>query len=129
MYQSLKYVHMGCAVLSIGGFALRGWWMLSGHRLLRHRLTLSLPHIVDTALLGSAIAMAVMIGQYPFQADWITAKVLGLVVYVVLGTIALKRGRTPRIRALAFVAALLVFAWIVSVALSKSPAGWLAGLL
>lgn len=128
MYQTLKYIHMGCAVLSIGGFALRGWWMLRDHGLLRHRLTLSLPHIVDTALLASAIAMAVMIGQYPFQADWITAKVAGLVAYVVLGTIALKRGRTLGIRGLAFVAALLVFAWIVSVAVSKNPAGWLAWL-
>lgn len=126
MYQTLKYIHVSCAILSVGGFALRGWWMLGDHRLLAHRLTRTLPHVVDTALLGSAITMAVMIGQYPFQADWITAKVIGLVAYVVLGTIALKRGRTRRIRAFAYGAALLVFGWIVSVALSKNPAGWLA---
>jgi uncharacterized membrane protein SirB2 len=78
-------------------------------------------HIVDTILLASAIALAVMIRQYPFAAPWITAKVVALVLYIVLGSIALKHGRTPRIRIAAWIAAQCVFAYIVWVAIHKDP--------
>jgi uncharacterized membrane protein SirB2 len=128
MYFALKHLHVACVVLSILGFTLRGLWMLSGSALLEHRLTRVLPHVVDSLLLLSAIAMAVMIGQYPFVAGWVTAKVLGLLAYIVLGAVALRRGRTLALRAAAFAAALAVYAWIVSVALLKSPAGFLVFL-
>lgn len=78
------------------------------------------PHVVDTLLLASAIALAVTVGQYPLVDGWLTAKVLGLVVYIVLGMIALKRGRTRAARIAAFCSALLVFAYIVAVAVTKS---------
>jgi hypothetical protein len=55
MYLMIKHIHVTCVLLSIAGFALRGWWMLVDHRLLRHRLTRSVPHVVDTVLLGTAI--------------------------------------------------------------------------
>lgn len=126
MYQWLKFIHLGCVVLSVGGFVLRGAWMLAGSPLLKHRLTRSLPHLVDTVLLGSAVAMTVMIGANPLEVDWLAAKIGGLLAYIVLGAVALKRGSTLRIRAAAFVTALVVFSWIVSVALTKNPAGWLA---
>ena len=64
-----------------------------------------------------------MLRQYPFASGWLTAKVTGLVVYVVLGTIALKRGRTLRVRVAAWIAAQLVFLYIVSVAITKDPLG------
>jgi len=79
-----------------------------------------LPHVVDTVLLASAIALAVISGQYPLTQGWLTAKVLGLLAYIVLGTIALKRGRTPAIRITAFSGALLVFFYIAAVAMTKS---------
>ena len=56
---------------------------------------------------------------------WLVAKLVALVVYVVLGSIALRRGRTQQIRAIAFVMALATFAYIVGVALSKSATSWL----
>jgi len=77
-------------------------------------------------LLLSAISLAIMIGQYPFAADWVTAKVFGLIAYILLGTVAIKRGRTPTVRAAAFVGALVVYAWIVSIAITKNMAGFLA---
>lgn len=126
MYQAIKHIHVTCVILSLAGFALRGVWMLVDSRLLTHRLTRVLPHVVDTVLLGSAITLAVMIEQYPLQAPWVTAKVIGLIVYILLGAVALKRGRTRAVRATAFVAALLVFSWIVSVALSKNVGVWFA---
>lgn len=128
LYPVFKQLHLICVALSLAGFILRGAWALSGSPLLQHRLTRVLPHMVDTLLLLSAIALAVIMNQYPLQAGWVTAKVVGLLIYIGLGTLALKRGRTRRVRAVAFVGALLVYGWIVSVALSKHPAGWLTGL-
>lgn len=126
MYYLIKNLHVTCVVLSAAGFLLRGTWMLTGSALLLHRLTRILPHLVDSTLLLSAIVLAVMIQQYPFSAGWVTAKVIGLLAYILLGTVALKRGRTRGVRIAAFAAAILVYAWIVSVALSKNIAGYLA---
>ncbi|MDX9718055.1 SirB2 family protein [Thauera sp. WH-2] len=125
-YYAIKNLHITCVVLSAAGFLLRGLWMMTGNPLLQHRLTRILPHLVDTTLLLSAITLTVLIQQYPFVAGWATAKILGLIVYILLGTVALKRGRTQGIRVGAFVAALLVYLWIVSVALTKQAAGYLA---
>lgn len=116
----LKLVHVSCAALSFSGFVLRGVWMLRGSRLLQARLTRVLPHIVDTVLLGSATLLALRIGQYPFVHGWLTAKVLGLVLYIGLGSVALKYGKTRAVRGLAWVAALTVFLYIVAVAMTHS---------
>ena len=124
MYLAIKHLHVTCVVLSGFGFLLRAVWMLAGSPKLHARLTRIVPHIVDTVLLASAIALSVMAAQYPFVDGWITAKVLGLIAYIVLGTIALKRGRNLRTRLVALAGAVATFAWIVSVALSKSPAGF-----
>lgn len=103
--------------------------MLCNSALLQHRLTRVLPHIVDTLFLASGIGMLVLMALNPFTQAWLLAKFAGLVAYVILGTIAIKRGRTRNVRLAAFVAALSVFAYIVGVGLSKSAASWLAVLL
>ena len=119
-YTLLKYLHVGSVALSGAGFLVRGIWMLQDSPLLARRWVRIAPHLVDTVLLASAIALALMLGQYPLVHGWLTAKVLGLIAYIVLGTIALKRGRTRGIRIAAFCGALLVFAYIVAVAITKS---------
>ena len=119
-YAQLLSVHVTCVVLSGAGFALRGLWMLQGSPMLARRWVRVLPHVIDTALLASAIWLAVLIQQAPLSHAWLSAKVLGLIVYIVLGTLALKRGRTRAIRIAALIGALLAFAYIVSVALTKS---------
>ncbi|MBK8890963.1 MAG: SirB2 family protein [Dechloromonas sp.] len=101
-YLALKHLHVTCVVLSGLGFALRGWWMLAGSPLLKARLAKVVPHVVDTVLLGSALAMAWQSGQYPFAQNWLTAKFFGLLAYILCGTMALKRGRTPRQRPCSF---------------------------
>ncbi|KAB2967445.1 SirB2 family protein [Zoogloea sp.] len=128
MYLALKHFHITCVALSGAGFLLRGIWSLSGSPLLRARLTRVLPHIIDSCLLASAIGLAWMAGQAPFVHGWLTAKVIGLLVYIGLGMVALKPTRPRSVRMLAFAAALAVFAYIVSVALTKNPLGWLAAL-
>lgn len=129
MYLAIKHLHVTFVALSGLGFLLRGLWVLIAGALPPHRLARVLPHVIDTVLLASAITLAVMSGQYPPHSTWITAKIVGLVAYIVLGTVALKRGRTPAVRAVAFVGALAVFAWIVSVAVTRNPAGYLAGVV
>ena len=121
---SLKVVHMSAAALSVGLFTLRGAWMLLESPLREARWTRVVPHVIDTLFLATGIWLAVRLGQYPFVDAWLTAKVFGLVGYIILNSIALKRGKTKAIRAVAFVAALLVFAWIVGVARARHPWSW-----
>ena len=117
----VKTLHITCAILTISGFTLRGFWMLRDSTLLTNPWVKVLPHIVDTLLLIAGILLAINIAQYPGTHAWLTAKVLGLLAYIVLGTIALKRGKTKTIRVGAWIAASLVFFYIVAVALTRSP--------
>jgi uncharacterized membrane protein SirB2 len=120
-YFLVKYVHVGSVVLSLAGFVARGGLMLAGSPLLQARFVRVAPHVVDTVLLASAAWLAWMMHQYPFVHGWLTAKVLGLLAYIVLGALALRRGRTKAIRASAFSAAILAAAYVVAVALTKNP--------
>lgn len=120
-FEWLKLTHVSCALLSIAGFALRGYWMISGNGLLGHRLTRVLPHLVDTLLLGSAIGMLVIWHTGPLALDWLSAKIIALLCYIGLGMVALRFGRSRRVRAAAFALALLTAAYIVAVAFAKSP--------
>jgi uncharacterized membrane protein SirB2 len=83
------------------------------------------PHVVDTLLLASALWLAVQLGSLE---SWLLAKIAALLVYIGLGTLALKRSRTRRVREVALAAALATFAYIVSAAVTKSPLGFLAAL-
>lgn len=121
LYLVLKHLHISCVVLSGSGFALRGWWMLTDSPLQQHRVTRLLPHLIDTFLLGSALTMAWLSHQYPFAQAWLTAKFFGLLAYILLGSLALKRGRNKSVRAFCFGLALITFAYIVSVAITKNP--------
>lgn len=121
----LKAVHAGSAALSIAGFAVRGILMLRDSPWLRSRFARVAPHVVDTVLLGSAIALSWLSGQYPFAQGWLTAKVLALLAYIALGTLALKPGRSKAVRATAFALALAAVAYIVTVALTRNPLGFL----
>lgn len=120
-YLALKHVHMTFAVLSGALFLIRGLWMLAESNYLQQRWVRIAPHIVDTLLLASAIGLALWSSQYPGQSPWLSAKLVALVAYVGLGTVALKRGRTRQVRALAFVGALACFAYILAVAVTKNP--------
>ena len=118
-YLALKYFHMACAALSGSLFLLRGIWMLCESAMLQRRWVRIAPHIVDTLLLASALTLVIWSRQYPFVQNWLTAKIIALIVYIVLGAIALKRGRNKTVRVCAFIAALTVFAYIGSVAMTK----------
>ena len=123
IYLALRNLHIACVILSGAGFFVRGLWLFSGSPMLSRRWVRVVPHVVDTTLLGSAVALVVISGQYPLAQSWLTAKGVALLGYILCGTMALKRGRTRAVRAWFFIAALAVFAYIVSVAITRSPLG------
>ena len=129
-YLFTQGLHVGCAALSIAGFCARGVLALAGSRAVATRFARVAPHVVDTVLLASAIWLIVLTGQYPFAQSWLTAKLLALLGYIGLGSIALRQGtRSPAQRAAAFAAALAMVGYIVSVALTRDPRGALVWLL
>ncbi|MDO9190859.1 MAG: SirB2 family protein [Sulfurimicrobium sp.] len=118
-YLALKFIHVSCVALTISLFLLRGFWMLQDSSRLQQRWVKIVPHVIDATLLTSALLLAWTLNQYPGVHAWLTAKVLALLVYIGLGTIAIKRGKTKRTRVIAWLAAILVFGYIVSVALTR----------
>jgi uncharacterized membrane protein SirB2 len=127
-YGAVKLVHQSAVALSLAGFLIRGAASLGGAQWLRSRAARTLPHLVDTVLLLSALVLAWMLGLTPRNAPWLLAKIAGLVAYVALGVLALRPGRPRGVRAAAWIAALVTAAWIVSVAITKSPLGFFDAL-
>ena len=125
LFEYLKLVHVSCAFVSIGGFALRGYWRISENPLRERRVTRILPHVVDTLLLGSAIGMLVMWQLSPLALPWVTAKIVALLVYIGLGMVVMRFARSKRGQVIAYVMALLTACYIVSVACTKSALGGL----
>ena len=117
-YQIIKNIHVSCAGLSIAGFVLRSAWVLRGSPSAQHRLTRVVPHFIDTTLLLSALGLLYLSGYRPSGSDWLTFKLVGVILYIAFGMVALRAGRTMGQRAIAVVAALIVFAYIVAVALT-----------
>ena len=117
----MRDLHQALAALTIAGFLLRAYWMLRSSPLLQHRLTRIAPHVIDTLFLATGIALIVQLNLAVLQNHWLVAKFAGLIVYIVLGAIALRYGRNRPIRLAAFVGALVAFAYVVNTALSKSP--------
>jgi uncharacterized membrane protein SirB2 len=127
-YLAIRSFHETSVALSVTGFALRGGAGLAGARWVRGRVARTLPHVIDTALLASALMLVAMLRLNPFATPWLLAKLCGLVVYIGLGVVALRPTIARPVRAAAWVGALAVVAWIVSVAFTKTPWGFLAAL-
>ncbi len=126
MYALLKSAHVILAYATIAGFVLRGYWMATGSSLLDRKVTRIAPHVVDTVFLLSGIALLFNLALQPTQQPWLLTKFAGLIVYIGLGMIALRRGKSAQVRLVAFVGALSVYAYVIGVALSRSPASWIA---
>ncbi len=125
MYSTLKIIHISFAILSIAGFILRGVWMFGHSANLDRRIVRVGPHVVDTAFLISGIWLVVILHLTVSEQAWLIAKLVALILYIVFGAIALRRGSTIQIRGAAFAAAVLTYLYIAGVALYKSPASWM----
>jgi len=121
----LKNIHVLAAVISLSLFILRGLGHFRAARFMTQRWVRIVPHVNDTILLLSAIMLAMQIGQSPLSAGWLMAKVLALLAYILLGMVALKWARTLPLQIAAWCAALFVFAYIISVAVTKQASGFL----
>ena len=125
-YSATVMIHVTLVVASGAFFFLRGIWMLQENPLLQIKPVRVLPHVIDTFLLLSGFYLAHLINMYPGTTDWLTTKLVLLVVYIVLGMFALKRGKTRAIRATALAMALLVYGYMVTVAVTKNVFGYFA---
>lgn len=124
-YFAAHHAHVTFVAVSILLFMLRGGLMLKGSPALGDPALRVLPHVVDTLLLASALWLASVMHLPFLQTPWLIVKVLGLLAYIGLGSVALRYGRSRRVRASAFVLALFTVSWIVSVAVLHHPAGFL----
>ena len=122
----IKTIHVFCVLLSFAGFFVRGIWMLRDSELLRRRWVRITPQVVDTLLLVSAIILAIQLRLSPIEQPWLMAKIIALVVYIGVGLVALKLGRSKQVRLYAWLMGLVIFGYIVSVAITKSVMGWFA---
>lgn len=123
MYLALKHLHLTFVALSLLAFFVRGIWLFMNSSMLSKKWVKILPHIISTILLVSGIVLAVHLSMSPGSQPWLMAKIIGLVVYIGLGVAAFKVSNSTA-RKLLWVSALIVFAYIVSVAISKSPLGF-----
>jgi len=120
-YATLKTLHLTTIALSLALFVLRGLWMIAESPRLQARWARIVPHLNDTVLLVSGISLAYTLGLSPLEHGWLAAKIVALLAYIMLGTIALKRGKTRGQRIAAWIAALLVFGYMVAVAVAHDP--------
>ena len=120
----VKTIHLSCVFLSFMGFFVRGIWMMRESKCLNLPLVRIAPHIIDTLLLVSAIILAVQMRISPLDHSWLMAKIIALLVYIGIGTVALKRGRSKQVRVYAWLLGLATFMYIVAVAFTKSILGW-----
>lgn len=126
LYPWIKLVHISAVVASGSLFAVRGLLLILDKPWAMARPLRILSQAIDSLLLAAAITLALTLGQYPFVDAWLTAKVLLLVVYVALGILAFRKERSRPARIAYWLAALAVFGFIVSIALTHDPRGILS---
>ena len=124
VYPWLKLLHIFLVVSTYTLFFLRGILSWKGSPLLQNGWVKTMPHVVDSLLLVSAIALALAIHQYPFIDAWLTAKVSVLLLYIGFGFVALRNGTRKVIRIFFWLAAQAAFFYIVLVAITHNPAPW-----
>ena len=118
-YMALKHTHMLCALLSLVFFVVRSLWAFQDSAMLQKKWVKISPHVIDTVFLLSAIGLVIILQQYPFVSAWVTVKLIGLVVYIGLGLMTLKKAKNNAQRAVFFALALLTYFYILGVAMHK----------
>lgn len=125
MFLSVLYLHIGSAIFSVTFFALRFWWTHHQNTWLERRWVRVLPHAVDSVLLLSGVTLMLMTRYFPFteEGTWLTEKLFGVIIYIILGFVALgrRRPRSQQVGFIAFMLALMVLCIIVKLAITKVP--------
>jgi len=121
----IKFIHVSAVFISFFFFVTRYYWMIAKPSQLQVQWVKISPHIIDTVLLSTAIILTIQISQYPFVDAWLTSKVLALLAYIVIGSVALKRGRNKQVRIIAGIIAIVIFLFMITVAVSKNATGFM----
>ncbi len=124
-FLALKYLHISIVILSVSGFLLRGLWMIFYPVLLEQRWVRIAPHVIDTLLFASGITLAFSLQLNPLNTPWFLAKLIAIVVYILAGMLALRRGRTLAARVVALVIALGAVGWAATAALTHQAVPWI----
>ena len=127
MYEILKHTHLTALAISFLLFFVRGYLMMRESSAAKHKAFLIAPHVINLILIVSGVSLAVFLHLNPTQQPWLATKLIALVIYIVLGVLTFKHPKL-RVRKILWLLALIVFAFIVSVAQSKNPLGFLANL-
>lgn len=127
MYEILKHTHLTALTISFLLFFVRGYLMMRESNQAKHKLFLIVPHIVNLVLIVSGISLAISLHINPANQPWLATKLVALVIYIALGILTFKHPKLQA-RKILWLLALMVFAFIVSVAESKNPLGFFAGL-
>jgi uncharacterized membrane protein SirB2 len=123
MYIALKHSHLLFVFLTLALFVLRGIWLFTQSPLLQKKIAKILPHVFSLFLLVSGVAVSVLLGFSPSNQPWILAKLIALVVFIALGIITFKAANKS-VGKISWVSALAVYAYIISVAITKTPLGF-----
>lgn len=118
---ALKSIHITCVAVSYALFFMRGLWLWRGSSVMRQRWVKIAPHSVDSVLLVSAITLAWQLGYTPANTPWLAAKIVALLLYIGLGMLAFRFGKTREMRLTAWLSAQAVFFYIVAVAITHDP--------
>ena len=125
----LKNIHLISVGVSFIYFLIRGYWMFVESKWLQREMWARVvPDAIDTVLLTSGVFLILLTEQYPTEQDWLAAKLIALLVYIVFGSIAIKRGKTLPVRLASFALACLTYVYILGVALQRDTASWLVML-
>lgn len=126
VYLPLRHLHVTLVALSLALFCARGIGVLLHQAWPLGRVPRIGSVLIDTTLLATGATLWFLLGLNPLVQTWLGVKLLLLLAYIVLGSIALRRGRTPAIRGAAFAAAVATVASMVGIALAHHPLGWFA---
>jgi uncharacterized membrane protein SirB2 len=128
-YPQIKWVHIAAVLCSGSLFFIRGCMLLNNMKLAMAAPVRYLSYCIDTVLLTAALMLLTLLPTAMFANGWLWLKVFLLLVYIVLGSFALKRGHNRKQRTIFFIAAVLVFAFVISVARAHHPLGFLQALI
>lgn len=122
-YLPIKHLHMTAAGFSLLLFVIRAYWSVTSSPALQHKLVRVLPHVVDSILLLCGVILATLLGEAANQ-PWLLLKIVLLIAYIMVGSFAIKRGRTATSRGIAALIAIAIFVYIIGIALKRSPLSW-----
>ena len=128
-YLQIKSIHVCMVLLSGALFALRGLGVLIAARWPMAMPVRIASYAIDTTLLTAALMLLTMLPTSMFANGWLAMKIGLLCIYILFGTLALKRARSPRLRAAFYVLALLTYAWMLTIARSHHPLGIFSALV